>query len=115
MKKLWESFAALIFVHKVRATIYRHIKVDFEGIIMNTTIEGMDNIHSSTPCFYKPFNTKDLFIYKKKKETAIQYVYSMTYVLLKVCQCRIYKRHNLTLTRDKYLQNCTFLQLSYYI
>lgn len=49
----------------------------------------MDNIHRSTPCFYKPFNTKSLF-FTKKKETAIQYM--MTYAILKVD--RIYKRHD---------------------
>lgn len=55
---------------------------------MNTTTYAFqnktaDNIHSCTPCFYKPFNTKELLFYKKE-ETAKQYVYIMTFQFVNV-------------------------------
>lgn len=67
---------------------------------MNTTTQAFqnktaDNIHSCTPCFYKPFNTKELLFYKKEG-TAIQYVYSMTSSVVSDCKCFIYKGHNFT-------------------
>lgn len=70
---------------------------------MNTTTQAFqnktaDNIHSYTPCFYKPFNTKELLFYKKKKEeeTAIQYVYRMIFFLFFFPVCKSFTRDTIS-------------------
>lgn len=75
----------------------------------------VDNIHRYTPCFYKPFNTKELLFYKKE-ETAKQCVYSMTVNFFQFVKTSFTRDTFSPITPQKrYLQYCTFLGLSYYI
>lgn len=101
------------------------LKWMFGGIIMNTTTQAFqnktaDNIHSCTPCFYKPFNTKELlFLQKKMREQQYNmYTACVTFVFFSFCQCSIYKGtqfHQLPPSERNMYCTALSLELSYYI